>query len=284
MSEIHAILPEPLSPAPDPSSSTSKEPAPMLEVHPPHTTPHTWRDFFIHIATITVGLLIALSLEQTVLLFHHREQRHQLEHDLRAEAEKNLRLIDLDNKFYANKGTRLAALRQYVEELITRRTHGLPAPTEPPPDLGSPIFAFPRTSVWETAKESSLISLLPREEAAMFQEVYFENDRTRTFADRYFEARSDQRKFEVRFERLRDPNDLSSAAGVISASALARMNPDELKQYSALVSDAIETLEDSRFVTELARNSSQAVLNGARTPEELEKHLGDGTVPDRVPK
>ena len=60
----------------------------MLDVHPPHTTPHSWRDFFIHIATITVGLLIALSLEQTVLAFHHREQRHQLEHDLRAEAEK----------------------------------------------------------------------------------------------------------------------------------------------------------------------------------------------------
>jgi len=32
---------------------------PMLEVHPPERTPHTWRDFFIHIATIVVGLVIA---------------------------------------------------------------------------------------------------------------------------------------------------------------------------------------------------------------------------------
>jgi hypothetical protein len=34
----------------------------MLEPRPPHT----WRDFFIHVATIFVGLLIAAGLEQTV--------------------------------------------------------------------------------------------------------------------------------------------------------------------------------------------------------------------------
>ena len=34
----------------------------MLDVHPTHT----WRDFFLHLATITIGLLIAVGLEQTV--------------------------------------------------------------------------------------------------------------------------------------------------------------------------------------------------------------------------
>ena len=38
----------------------------MLDVHPPHEAAHTWKDFFIHIATIVVGLLIAVSFEQTV--------------------------------------------------------------------------------------------------------------------------------------------------------------------------------------------------------------------------
>lgn len=118
----------------------------------------------------------------------------------------------------------------------------------------------------------------------MFEEVYFENDRTRIFADRYFEVLGVQRRFEARFKDLRDPNDLSLAAGTISASSLARMDPDELKQYSGLVSDAIDALQESRFVTSLARNASESVLNGARTAEELDKHLGDGTVPDRVPK
>jgi hypothetical protein len=39
----------------------------------PHAT-HTWKDFFIHVGTICVGLLIAISLEQTVEYFHHRYQ------------------------------------------------------------------------------------------------------------------------------------------------------------------------------------------------------------------
>ncbi len=38
----------------------------MLDVHPPHKAAHTFKDFFIHIATIVIGLLIAVGLEQTV--------------------------------------------------------------------------------------------------------------------------------------------------------------------------------------------------------------------------
>ena len=30
----------------------------MLDVHAPHEAVHTWRDFFIHIATIVVGLVM----------------------------------------------------------------------------------------------------------------------------------------------------------------------------------------------------------------------------------
>jgi hypothetical protein len=56
----------------DPASEGHKDP--MLDVHPPHAAIHGWRDFFIHIATITIGLLIAIGLEQTVEYVHHREQ------------------------------------------------------------------------------------------------------------------------------------------------------------------------------------------------------------------
>ena len=34
----------------------------MLDVHAPHATVHTWKDFFIHITIITIGLLIASNL------------------------------------------------------------------------------------------------------------------------------------------------------------------------------------------------------------------------------
>jgi len=44
------------------------------DVHPPEHTPHCWRDFFILIATIVVGLIIAVGLEQTVEYIHHRRE------------------------------------------------------------------------------------------------------------------------------------------------------------------------------------------------------------------
>jgi hypothetical protein len=46
------------------------EDAPMLDVHPPHTAVHGWKDFWIHLATISIGLLIAVSLEQSVEWLH----------------------------------------------------------------------------------------------------------------------------------------------------------------------------------------------------------------------
>ncbi len=65
----------------------------MLDVHPPHHAANTWRDFFIHIATIVVGLLIAVGIEQTVEYFHHRslarEGREQLNHERDADARSN---------------------------------------------------------------------------------------------------------------------------------------------------------------------------------------------------
>jgi hypothetical protein len=65
----------------------------MLDVHPTRHAAATWREFFIHLGTITVGLLIAISLEQGVEKLHHLHQRHQLEEDLVEEARQNRNTI-----------------------------------------------------------------------------------------------------------------------------------------------------------------------------------------------
>jgi hypothetical protein len=44
----------------------------MLDVHPAHHAASSWKEFFIHIATIVLGLLIAVGLEQIGEYFHHR--------------------------------------------------------------------------------------------------------------------------------------------------------------------------------------------------------------------
>ena len=67
----------------------------MIDVHLPHPT-HTWKDFWIHLGTIAVGLLIAIGLEQSVEKLHHLEQGHQLAEDLQQEALLNRGRIAYD--------------------------------------------------------------------------------------------------------------------------------------------------------------------------------------------
>src|SRR5580698_9093934 len=92
-----------------------------MDVHPPHGGIHTWRDFWIHLGTITIGLLIAISLEQSVEGLHHLHQRHQLEQDLRAEGERNIEIVQKDRRLIAALRGWELDLRKNVE---TMRTSG----------------------------------------------------------------------------------------------------------------------------------------------------------------
>lgn len=65
----------------------------MLEVHPPHEPIHGWRDFFIHLTTITIGLVIALSLEGCVEWRHHRHLVHEAEAGLQIEIKANAKEV-----------------------------------------------------------------------------------------------------------------------------------------------------------------------------------------------
>jgi hypothetical protein len=82
----------------------------MLDIHPPHHAATTRRDFFIHIATIVIGLLIAIGLEQSVEAIHHRHQRNELTEHMRAEAERNLPVI-------RESLVRLQTQRAYIHSL-----------------------------------------------------------------------------------------------------------------------------------------------------------------------
>src|ERR1700728_660782 len=75
-----------------------EEPAPMLDVHPAHHAASTWRDFFIHIATIVLGLIIAVGLEQTVEYIHHRHQAREARKNIQDEIRANLDILQDNQK------------------------------------------------------------------------------------------------------------------------------------------------------------------------------------------
>jgi hypothetical protein len=67
-----------------------------MEIHPPQHGIQSWREFLLHMTTIVLGILIAIGLEQTVEWVHHRQERSQLQSELREEAEKNRAIITED--------------------------------------------------------------------------------------------------------------------------------------------------------------------------------------------
>jgi hypothetical protein len=137
----------------------------MLEVHPPHHVAHTWKDFFIHIATICVGLLIAVGLEQMVEYFHRQHQRHQLEQQLSAEAGNNSRYIAYD----------IQVAEAYLDWALSQASVSATAGDRGPLTLRRMppgLILFPDTGVWFAAKDSGQVSLLDADEQVFMTDMY----------------------------------------------------------------------------------------------------------------
>ncbi|MES2392292.1 MAG: hypothetical protein V4555_11670, partial [Acidobacteriota bacterium] len=109
----------------------------MLDVHPPHHPTHTWKDFFIHIATIVVGLIIAVGLEQLVEHVHQRYELRETREALQHELEANCAKLDKDERDWL--GT-TAGLKNDLMVLQYIRSHP-----------GTPQTALPGTLDWITS-------------------------------------------------------------------------------------------------------------------------------------
>lgn len=65
-----------------------------VEIHPPHASIHSVKDFFIQLLTITAGVLIALSLEGVLEWNHHRSLVRQAKATIAREIADNKRALD----------------------------------------------------------------------------------------------------------------------------------------------------------------------------------------------
>jgi hypothetical protein len=136
-----------------------------MEVHPPHHPLHTWRDFFIHLFTITVGLLIALGLEAAAEAVHHRHIVHQAEANLHAELRENRDLLAKDERQleaarneFANNLRILSAVRDH-------------APMQQEPGFRW-YWSGTQDAAWNAARDTGALALMPYEKAQGYSIVY----------------------------------------------------------------------------------------------------------------
>ncbi len=247
----------------------------MLDVHPPHHAANTWRDFFIHIATITVGLLIAIGLEQSIEALHRRHQRHQLQEDLHREALRNRDISALNFAFLDRDMLWLLQLRGRVDALRNggeKKSFVYPAPPSGyPGDPNHSDRRLPADAVWNTARQNGLVDLLPREEG-QFDTTFY---RLAGFSSDAFE---DLRKSWTRLTAFEFQFDGGSTP---TQPAVARMTALQLDQYAALIDAAFMDARNVKRHLKVQLIFTQSAIEQHAVPS-TEEYLS--THPDDFPE
>jgi hypothetical protein len=140
----------------------------MLDVHPPHHGISGVRDFFIHLLTITVGLLIALGLEAGVEALHHRSERKEAEATLREELTQNRLTLVAMQKNSDKELTGLANILNFLEDLREGKKGD-------PNVFNIDLYVDPLQSAgWNTAAATGALSYMNYGEAQRFSAAYQE--------------------------------------------------------------------------------------------------------------
>ena len=136
-----------------------------MEVHPPEHGIHSWRDFLVHMGTITLGLLIALGLEHAAEVMHERHLLHTAERNLHNEVRANRATLAQDQ----------AALTQTERQLLQhlRALQAAEAHTASVPDSFIHWeWNGPQSAAWDTARNSGAAALMDYELASGFALLY----------------------------------------------------------------------------------------------------------------
>jgi hypothetical protein len=165
-----AATPEAASVPPTPPEPIPEETQPMLDVHPPHHAATTWRDFLVHIATIVLGLLIAVGLEQTVEYVHHRREVREVREALSQEREENRKLYNVNTTSFR---WQMSQLTNNLRVLTFLQQH----PNTPEEKLpGVPEWYFTHDpvveSAWKNSQRTQVLTLMPSKEAEEDAKLY----------------------------------------------------------------------------------------------------------------
>jgi len=179
MQDDQPLSPDPSLPASEPERAnpqqpsadngnidTAKEQLSMLDVHPAHHAASTWREFFIHIATIAIGLLLAVGLEQTVEYVHHRRELTEVRRELAEEKRANIEVFRHGTASFRESGV-------YLKDYLATLRRSIKDPAVPLPALQVPVdFVFCQYTVWTTAQRDGSLTLMPAVEQSANDRMY----------------------------------------------------------------------------------------------------------------
>jgi hypothetical protein len=141
----------------------------MLDVHPPHKAIGNAGEFFLHLFTITIGLLIAVGIEAAVEHHQHRklasEARETMKEEIRKNAENtNDALKDIASEQQKMKDN-LAAVRKVQLN-----------PNDPSANDLNLDISYSSTGLedtgWKTAQATGALAFMPYAESTKYSAIY----------------------------------------------------------------------------------------------------------------
>ena len=172
-------------PDPIPATETTQEQeSPMLDVHPPHEPIHNIRHFLLHILTITIGLLIALSLEAGVEYMHHRHIVAEARENIRHEIELNHEQMAKNVKAIHEDAVRMDANLETIRQL---RDH----PKNLPGHLQFTIsWSSFNDSAWRSSRDMGALAYMPYSEVQGYADLYGQQEIVNKEAVKLFSQQS----------------------------------------------------------------------------------------------
>jgi len=138
----------------------------MLDVHPPHESAHSVGDFFLHLFTITIGLLIAVGIEGAVTRHEHKKLADEARETMHAEIQRNESNAKDVLKDIVDQRKKMG----HNLDLLKRVQDG-EKPTDTSLDASYGVKGFEHTA-WRTAQATGALSYMPYEEANRFSSIY----------------------------------------------------------------------------------------------------------------
>jgi len=154
-----------------------------MEFHAPDHPVMTWRQFFIHIGIVTVGILIALSLESLVEWRHHRALVNEARENIRREIDENRTQLKQNDVDVQADMTRMAANLQL---LATLRTTG-----HTPEGSGLQYrlaWSGLSDTAWTTARDTGALGFMKYSEVQCYAGIYTQQQIINTQAMALFQA------------------------------------------------------------------------------------------------
>ncbi len=230
----------------------------MIDIHPPHQSVHTWKDFLIHIATIIVGLVIAIGLEQTVEFLHRVSERRALIVDLHEECARNMDVLRSD---IAALTIRRAWMLAVIETLNRAQPQNGIVTVSLPQQSTVKTPTAPSRSVWSVAKSNGRVALLPENIAEVYDRVDHEGDE-------FFSSNRDTMAARIPLRELATRLGVQLTPGATLSLSIADRD-DLVRAYchALAVQDAF---------TGWAQNwaaASQAALDGVQNRAEIDRYF-----------